>query len=268
MTGSVLNYVPGSAPILQGSLSSGSSASLSTIDANYYVLNSTIKGTRVSDWYGSTIVSASAGSIVSVTISYTGKFSRATTQGLYLYNWTSASWTQIDSRSIGTADVTASVRQSSPAAYVSNSGEIRLRVLGTGGSKSFTCSGNNLQISVETAGTILASQESKATGESIHQPESFQLHQNYPNPFNPTTTIQFNVPEPSVVVLAVYNDLGEEIARLYEGQMDAGSRNVSWSAVDRNGNTVPSGVYLYRISATSVQSNKQFTAAKKMMLLK
>jgi len=76
------------------------------------------------------------------------------------------------------------------------------------------------------------------------------------------------LPEQSFVVLSVFNVLGEEIARLLEGQMDAGYRRVSWSSTDRRGNSVPSGVYLYRVSAASMRSNKQFTDVKKFLLLK
>jgi hypothetical protein len=88
-------------------------------------------------------------------------------------------------------------------------------------------------------------------------PERFSLAQNYPNPFNPATTIEFALPRSSHVVLRVYNILGEEIATLVEGQMEAGYHQASFREQG-----LASGVYIYRLSAGS------FTATKKLMLLK
>src|SRR5262249_48615754 len=105
-TGGSFNYSPAATTILQGSLSSGSFANLALNDASYYVVNSTTAGTRKSDWYGSVTVSQAQSSITKLTITYDGKNSRNVTQTLHLYNWVSSSWTQIDSRTVGTADVT------------------------------------------------------------------------------------------------------------------------------------------------------------------
>ncbi len=44
----------------------------------------------------------------------------------------------------------------------------------------------------------------------------YKLEQNYPNPFNPSTTIHFELPEPSYVSLSVYDILGKEVAKLID----------------------------------------------------
>ncbi|HEV8588126.1 MAG TPA: fibronectin type III domain-containing protein [Pyrinomonadaceae bacterium] len=158
-TGGSTSYAPSGTTILQGTLSSGSFSNLATNNASYYVVNSTTSGqTRFADWYASVSVSELPSSVSKLTITYDGQYSRnGRTQTLYLYNWTTSSWTQIDSRTVGTSDVTITSTQTSPANFVSGTGQIRLRVLGSGGAnKSFTCSGDYVQFTVETAGTNIS----------------------------------------------------------------------------------------------------------------
>lgn len=93
-------------------------------------------------------------------------------------------------------------------------------------------------------------------------PTVFSLAQNYPNPFNPTTQIRYGLPKQSHVILAIYNMLGQEIARLLDEDQREGYHEVRWDGRSRNGALVSSGVYFYRITAGS------FVDIKKMMLLK
>ena len=88
-------------------------------------------------------------------------------------------------------------------------------------------------------------------------PTVFSLDQNYPNPFNARTVINFGLPEPSEVELAVYNILGQKVITLVSGKMEAGYHQVNWNAGDQ-----ASGMYFYRINAGD------YTEKKKMMLLK
>jgi len=89
-------------------------------------------------------------------------------------------------------------------------------------------------------------------------PDKYSLEQNYPNPFNPTTTIEFTLPEDvENVRLTIYNALGEKVAELVNGKMEAGRYRYQWNA----GN-VATGLYIYQIKA------KDFVSTKKMMLLK
>ncbi len=89
-------------------------------------------------------------------------------------------------------------------------------------------------------------------------PQEFALFQNYPNPFNPSTTIKFSLPEGSAnVKLTIYNSLGQKVAELVNGRLDAGIYSYQWDA----GN-VSSGLYIYQIVT------EKFVSTKKMMLLK
>jgi hypothetical protein len=88
-------------------------------------------------------------------------------------------------------------------------------------------------------------------------PTEYELSQNSPNPFNPVTEIKFSLPEASYVRLHVYNILGQVVASLVNGNLDAGYHTATW-----DGNKVASGIYLYRLEA----GNKIFT--RKMVLMK
>jgi len=88
-------------------------------------------------------------------------------------------------------------------------------------------------------------------------PEEFRLEQNYPNPFNPKTTIEFTLPNQSVVSLTLYDILGREIEVLLDDELKSGVYKVTYQADD-----LPSGIYFYRIQADG------FIKAKKLTLLK
>ncbi|MBU0558573.1 MAG: T9SS type A sorting domain-containing protein, partial [Bacteroidetes bacterium] len=85
----------------------------------------------------------------------------------------------------------------------------------------------------------------------------YELSQNYPNPFNPSTSIMYSVKESGIVSLKLYNSIGQEVATLVNGQMEAGNHTVQFNA-----STLSSGVYFYKI-----ESGK-FSSIKKMILLK
>jgi hypothetical protein len=91
-------------------------------------------------------------------------------------------------------------------------------------------------------------------------PESYVLYQNYPNPFNPTTTIQFDLPEPSIVTLKIYDVLGREVATLLENiAFEDGTQDISF-----DGGGLSSGIYFYRVLINGGERQ----LVKKMMLLK
>jgi titin len=93
-------------------------------------------------------------------------------------------------------------------------------------------------------------------------PERFTLHQNYPNPFNPATSISFTLPAATFARLCIYSITGQKVTTLVERELAAGEHRVTWNGRDESGNTVSSGVYLYRLT-TEFE-----TAARKMILLK
>ncbi|MCI0707655.1 MAG: T9SS type A sorting domain-containing protein [Ignavibacteriae bacterium] len=98
-------------------------------------------------------------------------------------------------------------------------------------------------------------------------PNGFLLEQNYPNPFNPETEITFALPEPSTVRLSVLDVLGREIAVLEEGGLSAGYKSVRWNGRSAKGETVSSGMYFYRLTATG-ESGEGFIETRKMLMTK
>jgi hypothetical protein len=99
-------------------------------------------------------------------------------------------------------------------------------------------------------------------------PVQYGLDQNYPNPFNPSTTIQFDLPEESNVRIIIYDILGREVTRVVDGMMGAGRYNQTWNGQDGTGRSVASGVYIVRIEARSVLSERNLVSMRKMMLMK
>jgi hypothetical protein len=83
------------------------------------------------------------------------------------------------------------------------------------------------------------------------------LMQNYPNPFNPVTTINYQISETSLVTLKIYDTLGREITTLVNKQLSPGNYSVKF-----NGSSLPSGLYLYKLTTAN------YTSTRKLILLK
>jgi len=88
-------------------------------------------------------------------------------------------------------------------------------------------------------------------------PLEFSLKQNYPNPFNPVTNLQYTVGSRQFVTLKVYDVLGNEIAELVNEEKPAGSYEIEWNAID-----LPSGVYFYRLKASTNIKTKKMALIK------
>ncbi|MCK4372010.1 MAG: T9SS type A sorting domain-containing protein, partial [candidate division Zixibacteria bacterium] len=93
-------------------------------------------------------------------------------------------------------------------------------------------------------------------------PTTVELYQNYPNPFNPFTTIRFYLPSSGRATLSIYNMLGQSVATLIDGHVNAGYMEATWDATDATDHAVASGIYFYRLETTD------FSETRRMMLLK
>lgn len=88
-------------------------------------------------------------------------------------------------------------------------------------------------------------------------PTHFDMRQNYPNPFNPSTVIEFQIPEARHVNLTVYDILGRKVDVLLNQEMVPGYYQVTF-----DGSNLPSGMYIYRLSAGSYTNTKRMILAK------
>jgi len=99
-------------------------------------------------------------------------------------------------------------------------------------------------------------------------PEDFALEPNHPNPFNPSTMIKYSLPQASSVSLVIYDLIGSEIFKWSNSKEDAGYKRITWNGKDQKGNSVPAGVYIYKLTAISHESDQVFTENRKMVLMK
>jgi hypothetical protein len=94
-------------------------------------------------------------------------------------------------------------------------------------------------------------------------PNQYQLYQNFPNPFNPSTVIKYLIPYESNVIIKVYNSIGQCIR-----EFNAGTRQPGYNELIFNSSDLASGIYFYSIKAISTNGKKDFSAVKKMIVLK
>jgi glucose/arabinose dehydrogenase len=83
------------------------------------------------------------------------------------------------------------------------------------------------------------------------------LEQNFPNPFNPNTSIRYTLVHAGFVRLAVFNLIGQEVARLVDGVQSEGVHEVEFANIG-----LPSGIYFYRLAAPGHAETKKMVIAK------
>ncbi len=117
----------------------------------------------------------------------------------------------------------------------------------------FSCSVDNGFISGATAVTESA--------EPV-VPDRFVLEQNSPNPFNPTTRIKYALAKSAEVKFQILNVLGQTIVSRDFGRRAPGTYELEWDGRSDDGSSLPSGVYLYRVTAGDQAQTR------KMLLMK
>ncbi len=97
------------------------------------------------------------------------------------------------------------------------------------------------------------------TDNGMSIPSRFNLYQNYPNPFNPSTVIKFNLVQPEMAELIVYDMLGKKVKTLVSDILPGGAHEVIWDGTDESGDDVASGIYMYKLKTDNFSQIKQMT---------
>lgn len=103
--------------------------------------------------------------------------------------------------------------------------------------------------------TGLAAQE-------MEGPTQVTLAQNYPNPLNSTTAIQYALPTAATVTVTLVDLQGVRVRTLIDAYQAAGQYTVRWNGLDDYGQSVSSGMYLYRLQAGESQRTRKMVVLK------
>jgi len=126
--------------MIKGSITTGDVTRLAADDAVRVSVGAGVDGGKyLTDWYGSVTLNHPP---TALTVTYDGNYTVSRTQTHYLWNWGTSAWVQVDQATVGTSDVTRTWSTTSPAAYVSGTREVRLRVASNKRNSSFTCRGD------------------------------------------------------------------------------------------------------------------------------
>ncbi|MDP6770290.1 MAG: T9SS type A sorting domain-containing protein, partial [Anaerolineales bacterium] len=127
--------------------------------------------------------------------------------------------------------------------------ETKLVIVVPGSEELFTFSGD-----FEITDMIVANSESRI---DVGVPTEFSLSTAYPNPFNPTTSMNLAVPVAGNVSVQVYNIMGQVVATLASGHMDANTYTLTWDA-----SNVSSGMYFVKAEAAGSVTTQKLVLMK------
>lgn len=90
---------------------------------------------------------------------------------------------------------------------------------------------------------------------------SYKLYNNYPNPFNPSTTIKYQISEPGLATINIYDIRGALVRKISQQHSSSGNYSVIWDGRNNFGEMVSSNVYFYQLVINNHQD------VKKMIML-
>jgi hypothetical protein len=80
---------------------------------------------------------------------------------------------------------------------------------------------------------------------------------NRPNPFTPYTLVDYQVEKPGNTTVKIYNETGQLVKILVEGYKARGNYSLLWDGRNTRGESVPAGVYFYRLVTGTTVLNKK-----------
>lgn len=94
-------------------------------------------------------------------------------------------------------------------------------------------------------------------------PTIYCVGQNYPNPFNAKTVIPIEIPQRSRVRIELFNLRGQNLGIIHDAVENTGRIKIGFDAGD-----LSSGIYFYRVKATTSRESEVYLHTGKMLLLK
>jgi flagellar hook assembly protein FlgD len=80
--------------------------------------------------------------------------------------------------------------------------------------------------------------------------------------------INFALPVAGKVSVNIFNETGQLVRTLVDGERAAGNYSLRWNGRNQAGNAVAAGVYLYQIVVSGQNGAPAFTQTRRMMYLK
>ena len=235
--------------LLKGSITTGDVSRLAANDASRVSIGAGVEsGSYVTDWYGSVTL---AHPPLNLTVTYDGNYTISRTQYLYLWNWNTSAWVQVNSATVSTSDVTKTYTPTSFAPYVSASRQVRLRVRGsTRSAGSYTCRGDYMAFGYDyTQGTMaqpVAEEIGPGPTPADLAGEEISLAA-APNPMFRSTRFAFTLSREADVQLEVFDLAGRRVAVPFSGHAAPGTTRAEWSLASSGGSPVPAGIYFARL---------------------
>ncbi len=88
------------------------------------------------------------------------------------------------------------------------------------------------------------------------------LEPSAPNPFHASTTLSFSLPNSNRVEIGIYDVRGRRVRALLDDRLAGGRSAVTWDGKDDTGRSLVSGVYFWKLKASSGE------ATQRMVLLR
>jgi flagellar hook capping protein FlgD/Big-like domain-containing protein len=121
----------------------------------------------------------------------------------------------------------------------------------------------NVTVPVTVEGRLVGGQTFRGVGTlAVNAGNGGFLAAVTPNPLNPMGTLRFNTRRQDYVTVRIYDMSGRLVRELWSGVMPAGDHEVTIDGRDRNGASVGSGIYFYRIEADGDVESGRFAILK------
>jgi hypothetical protein len=103
-------------------------------------------------------------------------------------------------------------------------------------------SGESLRFGEGPYGIATIPQNALSTDAEEIPPASFGIESAFPNPFQSSLSLRISVPTTETVSVEVYNLLGQRVAQLSNGVLEAGVHDLMWRASEKS-----AGVYIIKV---------------------